>query len=149
MSPWRIRPLADHPDWIEQVAAWFCAEWPDLYVGHSLEEVAQQLALGAKSAWVAEAGGRPLGVVVLKEREGEQGEPVPWLAALYVVPERRRQGLGSRLVGVAQAQAARRHGELFLYTRDGEGFYRRLGWEVSERVQAPGGPAVVMRRRLS
>ena len=61
----------------------------------------------------------------------------PWLVSVYVVPEYRRRGIASLLVRHAM-QAAQRLGveNLYLYTdTDGaEALYRRLGWQVVERL---------------
>jgi N-acetylglutamate synthase-like GNAT family acetyltransferase len=54
---------------------------------------------------------------------------------VYVQPKYRPQGFGSA-VNKKSLDEARRIGisELYLYTRDREGFYSRLGWEIVEQV---------------
>jgi len=74
----------------------------------------------------------------------------PWLAAVFVAPPYRKQGIGSQLVkaveGVSQKlQIAR----LYLFTPDHrpngrERFYTRLGWSVLERVEYWNQTMVVM-----
>jgi GNAT superfamily N-acetyltransferase len=60
----------------------------------------------------------------------------PWLCAVYVVPERRRRGIASKLVRHVMLVAKRMGVEaLYLYaeTDAAEALYRSLGWQVLER----------------
>ena len=66
-----------------------------------------------------------------------------------VLPAYRHQGLGSRLVRAVEAGAAERGFErLYLYTRDSQAFYRRLGWRDLEEALARDRPATIMDRAL-
>lgn len=52
----------------------------------------------------------------------------PWLACLYVVPERRGQRIGAELLRHALRETKRKgHDNLYLCT-DLEGYYEKLGW---------------------
>lgn len=52
----------------------------------------------------------------------------PWLACLYVVPERRGQMIGAKLLRHALGEANRKgYDNLYLCT-DLEGYYEKLGW---------------------
>jgi GNAT superfamily N-acetyltransferase len=60
----------------------------------------------------------------------------PWLAAVYVLPEFRGQGIGSQLVRAIEDVATRLQLErLYLFTPDREDFYARLGWSVLETAE--------------
>src|SRR5439155_10150697 len=71
----------------------------------------------------------------------------PWLASLYVRPDRRGAGLGGRLLEAAVAEA-RRLGvhRLYLFTPEHEGYYASRGWSVVERASAGGQPVPIMSR---
>jgi predicted N-acetyltransferase YhbS len=79
-------------------------------------------------ALVATVGGTPAGTVSLIENDDEQRPYLrPWLAALYVAPEYRSQGIGSSLVNALRARADKLgESEIFLGT-DNPIFYQRLG----------------------
>jgi predicted N-acetyltransferase YhbS len=105
---------------------------------------AHQIALIAKQGQV------PVGTCLLVPTEIEPNHAVsPWLAGLFVVPERRRQGAGGVLVRAIETQArARGFRELFLYTGNAVGFYERLGWRVVDRTSWKGVDTALMCRGL-
>ena len=69
----------------------------------------------------------------------------PWLAAVYVAPAYRKQGIGSALVKAVESAAQQiQIARLYLFTPDQEHFYARLGWSVLERVEYRHQTVVVM-----
>ena len=74
----------------------------------------------------------------------------PWMAALYVAPEARGQGLAGRLQQhVIEYARAQGYGELFLYSacRD---FYERFGWQyIGEGLDYPASAVSLYRYDLS
>jgi predicted N-acetyltransferase YhbS len=73
----------------------------------------------------------------------------PWLAALFVLPEFRRQGIGATLVRRSEAEAGTLgEDRLFLYTSGAEFYYGRLGWSILFRELYEGAPVTVMERQL-
>lgn len=83
--------------------------------------------------WVAESAGRVVGCVGY----ADHGQAIQ-LKHLYVAPTARRSGLGSRLVGLAEAAArSRGRGQVELWTdtrfTDAHRLYERLGY-----VRCPG-----------
>jgi predicted N-acetyltransferase YhbS len=101
-------------------------------------------------ALVAKADGEPIGTCLLTESEIEPNHDVsPWLAGLFVVPERRRKGAGAVLVRAIEDQARQRgSSRLYLYTSDAVLFYERLGWEVLDRTNWKGFDTALMVRDL-
>jgi GNAT superfamily N-acetyltransferase len=83
------------------------------------------------ATYVALDGDELLGSVTLVEHDmSTHLDLSPWLAGVYVKPERRGQGVGSKLVRYATECAARMGVErLYLYTRSAQGFYEKLGWQ--------------------
>ena len=73
----------------------------------------------------------------------------PWLAAVYVLPEFRRQGIGSQLVRAIEETGKRLLLErLYLFTPDREAFYARLGWSLLELAEYRNHTNVIMTKSL-
>ena len=59
----------------------------------------------------------------------------PWLASVYVRPDRRGEGVGSRPVRQVVALAAGAGiGKVYLFTPDRKAFYAGLGWTLLEHT---------------
>lgn len=101
--------------------------------------------------FVAVEGERLLGTVGLWHCDLISRQDLyPWMAALYVAPEARGQGLAGKLqqhvIGYARAQG---YTELFLYSacRD---FYERFGWQyIGEGLDYPASAVSLYRYDLS
>jgi predicted N-acetyltransferase YhbS len=148
----RIAPLAEFAHWIPDIAQWLHAEWRTLYPGGYTPadvEAALRTRLNTRQiplALVAVADNTVVGIVSLKLSDMDTRPGLtPWLAGLYVVPARRRAGVGRRLVQAATAKA-RESGatKLYLYTPAAEPFYATLGWQVLERTSYQEIPVTVM-----
>ena len=147
--------LADHPALTPLLAAWFFDEWggnnPDLTV--DVLETAVKERLNREKAplcLLAFLDGHPVATTAIKIREMETHPQYEhWLGNVYVVPAYRGQGIGSKLIHHTQNEA-KRIGirDLYLYTRDRETLYQRLGWEVLEKPQYRGRSATIMVQRL-
>lgn len=104
---------------------------------------------GRGVALVAKADGEPIGTCLESEIEPNH-DVSPWLAGLFVVPERRRKGAGAILVRAIEDQARQRgFSRLYLYTTDAIGFYARLGWSVLDRTNWRGLDTALMVRDLA
>jgi amino-acid N-acetyltransferase len=77
--------------------------------------------------------GHPIGAIGLERRDA-----IGLLRSLVVAPGRRRQGLARALIGTLE-RYAHESGitELVLLTETAEPFFRRLGYTVIDRDQAP------------
>jgi GNAT superfamily N-acetyltransferase len=89
----------------------------------------------ARFTLVAVSGGRIAGFVSGGPLRDEPGVPAGEVYALYVAPGRCGRGLGSLLLGAAEARLAGRGFEqarLWVFTRNcqARGFYERRGWTV-------------------
>jgi predicted N-acetyltransferase YhbS len=99
---------------------------------------------------VAFVEGEPAGSVSLVQHNMDtRPELSPWLAALWVRPERRGREVGTALVRRCEEEA-RRLGvrRLHLFTEEASGFYERLGWSVLSQEEYKGEPVVVMVREF-
>ncbi|HIK44399.1 MAG TPA: GNAT family N-acetyltransferase [Leptolyngbyaceae cyanobacterium M65_K2018_010] len=132
--------LFNHPDQIRPVAEWIYEEfWRDK-PGYSVDFFEARLREANHPdqiplSLLAIADGHPAGTINLIANDDPQRPHLsPWLAALVVVPQYRRRGIGTGLVQ-ALGRAARRlgYGQLFLGT-DQPTFYARLGAEFYEQA---------------
>jgi GNAT superfamily N-acetyltransferase len=106
--------------------------------------------LGYETALLAEVDGQPAGsCLFVREEIDPKHDLTPWLAALYVAPEFRKQGIATALVRAIE-QHARNVGcrELHLYTITAEPLYAKLGWVTRERFEWHGEKFVLMMRSL-
>jgi monoamine oxidase len=152
-----LAEIAHHPELAPLLARWHVAEWGHLYPQWD-EAVAADEFLAMRqpgripTTWVAFAGaGRTpadvLGSVSLIDDDELDGyrHLRPWLASLYVVPAARGRGVGSALVAhVVAAARALDLARVHLFTEDGAGWYRALGWRTLEQVSVRGEAAEVM-----
>jgi len=147
----RIENLAMHPAFAPILAAWVYAEW-----GHLLPQRTEEMLVAEfqqrstphviPESFVAMAGDRPIGMASLIEDDMKTRPDLsPWLAAVYVLPEFRKRGVGSSLVRAMMAEAMALGVErLHLFTPDQMAFYRRLGWRTFEHTNYRGEDVVIM-----
>lgn len=135
-----IHDLRELPDFVDRVAerGW-SAWWTDS--GVSLAEYRAQFEPmlsgdGLPLALVAHDGDRYAGSVLLIEDDlSARPQYAPWIAALWVEPEDRRQGLAARLIAAARAEAARLGDEVCYLCAEARlrDFYLKNGFRVIER----------------
>ena len=137
-SPTYITPLADVPELIPLVAEWQHTEWGNFVGARTLEQrktrLQQHLQRNAMpTTFVAWRIGEPVGSASLIANDMPALSAwMPWLSALYVLPEQRCQGIGSRLVEQIAAEAINLgYPRLYLYTLDQMPFYTARGWQTS------------------
>jgi GNAT superfamily N-acetyltransferase len=155
----KIEYLADRREFIPVLAGWLQAEWGDLRPGETRADRARRIEsvcghFQIPTVFVAVEEDHLLGSASLVEHDMEIRQNLtPWLAAVFVLPEYRRRGIGAALVErvVEEAQALGVP-HLYLYTPGPGDLYLRLGWSVVERTfyrQLWGDKEVaIMKRRL-
>jgi len=153
MSPGlKIDPLAHHRDLIPVTVDWHIKAFDtsgdrDTWLSARTQEARSG---GVPCAWVAFLDDTPVGSVsLIASNMDTRPELTPWLAALFVLPQYRRRGVGTALVRRCQAEAAHSGFEkLFLYTQGAGGYYRRLGWIPIGEDMYEGERVTVMMREL-
>lgn len=137
----RIMHLADVPHLAPILARWTMETWGHLNPERTLDDLTADFTRRAARNTI------PQTLVAVTARAGHASEPVgmaslvqhdlttrpdltPWMAAVFVAPAARGQGIGSRLVQAVVAEA-RSLGvpRLYLLTPDQQRLYSRLGWE--------------------
>jgi GNAT superfamily N-acetyltransferase len=134
-----ICPLADRPEALGIVSKWVHGEW-----GHKFGVSLEQMERGFRGrlhrdqipfTLIGLLEGQPVGTSTVVSCDlPARRDLYPWLAAVYVHPEHRRNGYGAALVQAACALVATLGNEhLFLYTETAPAFYEKLGWRTLER----------------
>ena len=149
-----VEYLADHPELADELAKWSWADWR-VYIearGRGLDDARRSYRERAQIdalplALVAFADGKLIGTVSLMVHDlATRPEITPWLASLFVLPERRRRGVASLLIERAVAEARRlKLPTLFLWTSSAEALYLKLGWRIVERTEYCGKSIVIMK----
>lgn len=136
-----IKPLAEVPELIPLIEVWFKGEWPDYYGMTGPGNARQDLhdfcnAAAVPLGLVAFVDGNPCGFSAIK------GEPFPthphlgpWIGAGYVLPSRRRQGIGHALLLALEAEArSLGFARIYCATSTSDTLMRRAGWQLLETV---------------
>lgn len=150
-----ISHLADVPFFRDELATLHAAEWKHLYAEwderSALAEFLNQKADGSLPATLVLHEGTELvgSVSVVFGDCPARLDLNPWLASLYVVPQRR--GLGHSLelvqagIELAAAAGAKR---LHVFTESAEKLFQRCGFEMLERTRLQDLPISVLFRTL-
>ncbi|WP_273689190.1 GNAT family N-acetyltransferase [Ketogulonicigenium vulgare] len=136
----QISPLRDVPHFVPRIAqrAWQ-AWWQETDV--TLQDYQAGVAAIAASAgipcgFVAHDGGRYLASVFLIENDlSARPTLTPWIAALWVEEDARRQGIAAQLMQHAQdSAAALGYAQVYLCaSRDNAPYYAARGFDLVER----------------
>jgi len=150
-----IKYLADAPEIVPLLAQWHHDYWGTLTGACKIEKRIKRLKVHLQrnaipTTFVAWLEGQAVGSASLVANDIEElSEWIPWLANVYVLPEHRRQGIGSRLVQRVAAEAvALGYPRLYLYTLDQVHFYEIMGWQTSHLRYYRGHDMTVMTRDL-
>ena len=152
----RISCLADVPFFLDELAALHAAEWKHLYTDWDVQsaraEFLDQKADGSLPTTLVLHEGRELvgSVSVVFGDCPARADLDPWLASLYVVPQRRGQGHGLELVRAAiEFAAAAKAKRLHVFTESAEKLFQRCGFEILERTMLQDVPITVLVLTLS
>lgn len=151
--PIEIDALANQMHWAKQLAQWHYNQWHHLTPWESQAQCVKRLQSHTQThaiptTRIALKNGKLLGSasLVLHDMKGRE-DLSPWLAGVYVAPDYRRQGIGTKLVAAIVMEAAYQNfSSLYLYTtgQTNEQFYLQRGWSVKERVDYFRGERVIM-----
>jgi N-acetylglutamate synthase-like GNAT family acetyltransferase len=152
----RLDYLAERLDALPTIARWHYTEWGHYSPERTLETMGERLRDHLNRdriplAVVAHEEGVPIGTAALVEFDMEtRRDLTPWLADVVVSPERRDEGIGTRVVEFI-VDRARELGvrRLYLFTPDRETFYARMGWSVLDRTEYRQESVVIMQIDLA
>ena len=138
----QIDYLADHPSFVETLAAWHHEAFGRLTPGDSVVGRIEWLRRRANHraipmVIVATLEGELAGSATLAESDMEtRRDLTPWMTDVFVKPECRRRGIASTLVRrIVEEAGALGVSELYLFTtgKMREHLYAGLGWSVIDR----------------
>ncbi len=131
-----IKNLKDNQEHLDVVNHWLYNQW-----GHHdkkstekdwLEEKKQKLNNNQllPIRFVALEDGKPVGTAsIVKHDMKTHTELEPWMADVYVIEEKRKQGIGTKLIKKILKEARKQNfGTLYLFTPDKKSFYEELDW---------------------
>jgi len=131
--------LADHLEYLPQVAAWLHKEWAYLSATRTVEEVQAQVTQNCYKdtlpcTLILLHEGEAIGTAALNLYDMHTHPHLPhWLAAVYIKPEYRGQGWGKQLTIDATYKAFELGVKtLYLATPDKCGWYESFGWQFIE-----------------
>lgn len=146
-----IIDLADEPLHIPTLAKWHHDEWgylnPNGSIEQRIEKMERYLSSGLiPSTFIAKEGVTVLGSAAIIENDMDtHPELSPWLASVFVAPEHRGNGIGSKLVNYILERAhLEQLGTLYLFTPTKEQFYSRLGWSTNRKEKYRGVSVTIM-----
>ena len=150
----RVTTIRERPDLLPIVAEWLWREWWE-QKGRTLEQAQAIYAdcvaeTGAPQTFVLLEGELPVGTVTLARKDlDERPDLTPWLAGVFVIPDRRGRGyvyhLFDEFERACQAVSVE---AAWLYTNTAERVYLRAGWERTEVIQRPGKLPIILMRRI-
>ncbi|MEO5973645.1 MAG: GNAT family N-acetyltransferase [Ilumatobacteraceae bacterium] len=140
-------------------AAWSFAAWADEFPADTVATYLDQYAEVQRSTTglpevvaAISVSGELLGIatLVLDDELPGATEDGPWLAAVYVSPRARRQGIGQAITMWVTARAQMLgYPAIYLYTEDKREWYENLGWKFCRISAINGLPVSVMKLMLS
>ena len=152
----QIFDLKNHPEHIPQLAEWHHKEWARLNPGLGLQDRIEKMQAYIDDAFIpgmfiAKYEGQLVGSAAIVKHDMETNrELFPWLASVYVVPEVRQKGVGSKLIRYVMAQAREAGIEtLYLFTPNKENFYKKFNWTALSKESYHGERVTVMKIELN
>jgi predicted N-acetyltransferase YhbS len=148
----RIHYLAADDSLIKTLATWIYREWLQNNPEASVARMCSILSQRVESTQIPltlvsfSDQGHPIGVVSLTKVDMQsRADLSPWLSGLYVLPEYRRTGVGAEMCKRI-ADESRRLGfkTIYLYTKDRQPLYSKLGWKPIFTEQYNGDQVTVM-----
>jgi N-acetylglutamate synthase-like GNAT family acetyltransferase len=151
-----IEYLADKGQYVKTVSKWQYNQWginyPDKTEDDYFKKVKKRLNKRmVPTTFIAILDNEPVGIAsVIKHDMDNKRHLTPWLADVYVKPEFRKQGIGSKLVKRVREEAKVIGIEtLYLFTRHAKEFYLSLDWKIKETTKYHDDQVVIMYYNLN
>lgn len=150
-----IVSLSEQPQWLQQIVEWHQGEWPHQNLQQRAQKLKQHLSTEPVPTTLLAMEGdganlQLLGTASLVRYQRLGGLSTSyWLANMFVIPERRQQGVGSQLMHAIEKHAQKNGiDELYLYATDRVRFYQQRGWTAVREKIVRGQSATIMSCQL-
>lgn len=138
-----VRLLAEVPEVIPTLAAWYRTEWAAWFADTPIEEIESDFGSIANIATLPlgivafDASVHAIGVCSLRDDPfAPYPHAGPWLRGLYVHTPHRGQGIAGELIRAAELHAERLGvPKLYAATHSAIGIFERAGWLGFDQVQ--------------
>jgi GNAT superfamily N-acetyltransferase len=139
---------------IETIAEWYLQEWniPKATTFERLsnflnDSIPFQILMSVNNIPIATGG--IYKHVGLLDHQPQFKKYTPWLALVYTMPANRNKGYGALLCKEIETVAKELGlNELFLFTHTAESLYKRLDWQLLDRIELDGRSIVIMKKEL-
>lgn len=150
----RVTTIRERPDLLPIVSEWLWREWWEQR-GKTCSETAAVYAAGnadrgAPQTFVLLENERAVGTATMARQDlEERPDLTPWLAGVFVIPDRRGRGYVQHLLAAFERACRTCAVDVaWLYTNTAERLYLGAGWEAVEIIQRPGKRPVTLMRRV-
>ena|SRR3990167_5733963 len=148
--------VADHPEFINQIAHWYQLQWGEKYPEKTLSDWVKTIFISrlTPTTFVAidesTKSRRLVGTVALHKQGMDDSDPESiWLTALYVNESDRHKGIGTKLLQAASAHAQQVDiSKLYLFTFTSGEIYTKQGWYITSETNIHGKRAIIMEKAI-
>jgi N-acetylglutamate synthase-like GNAT family acetyltransferase len=134
--------LCNYPQYYNNVTDWMFNQWSYLFEDSNREEWLKNIIKRSNKNTVPEIiicimNSKIVGTASLVKCDMDTHKHLtPWLASVYVAEEKRRKGIGTKIVKrMIQECKDLNINKLYLFTFDMMNFYKRLGWKTIEKIK--------------
>mgnify|MGYP000706952887 CR=1 FL=1 len=146
----KIKYLTDSKKDIPKVIDWLYEQWGGNYeYGRNVWKKRINNRLEKKTVpttFVALIDGEAVATAsLIKHDMDTRKDLTPWLADVFVKKDYRKRGIASSLVKRVITEAEEiGFSKIYLYSREAEGLYKKLGWKLIERTNYYGDEVPIM-----
>lgn len=150
--------LENKPEFVKELSEGIFNQWEEMYKkqGKNVEDIERNCKDRSVKdriplTMVASLHGKLVGSVTIKN-DDLSGYPElnPWVAGVFVLPQYRKQGFGSKLVLHAErvAKDVFNKDKIYLYTGSASELYKKLGYKQIDTVERPDKTLTVMEKTI-
>jgi N-acetylglutamate synthase-like GNAT family acetyltransferase len=151
-----IVPLGNKLNFVDEIAALHHAEWKHLSPNKTIESrratlISAAADEGFPTFYIAFKDNEFIGSAAIVARDMESRPDIgPWLAAVYVKKEWRKQGIATLLLRHCEVQASKAGIKtLYLFTESASQLYAKNDWVILEQCEYKGVNVDVMVKALA
>ncbi len=152
----KIDFLGNHQNLLPELAKLHFSEWKHLSSNKTLDDRILKLREMAQASdvpfvVVAIDNNQLIGSAALVNEDMKTRKDLsPWLASVFVKPEFRKNGIGTKLVRHIEDEATRLGiKKLFLFTEHARNLYSKLGWYDLEECEYEGVNVAIMSKQIA